>query len=171
MANTTLRLVRDDEEALVFSFLTIAALMEESGEPIQKALGDPDLAKYWQGWGRDGDLAVVAETPPPSGYPVVCAWVRLFSREAPGYGFVSENIPELGIAAVPAVRNQGIGSRALAKLLELCRNRFPGVSLSVRALSPAVRLYERFGFERVAGSEQVGRVGTGSITMLLEFRQ
>jgi hypothetical protein len=41
-----IRKVLADEEALIFSFLTLAARMPEAGEPIQKAISDPYLRKY-----------------------------------------------------------------------------------------------------------------------------
>lgn len=167
MPDFQIRQVRPAETALIFSFLVIAARMEEADEPMQKALADPGLAKYWQGWGREGDLGFVAES--PDGLPLSCAWGRLFSAEDGGYGQVSPEIPEIGFGTIASARNQGIGSAVLKELLEACRNRFPGVSLSVRQESPAVRIYERLGFTRVDGSEGINRVETVSITMLLRF--
>ncbi len=168
MEDVSLRLVGPDESALIFSFLTIAARMDEAEEPIQKALSEPGLSKYWKGWGRAGDLGVVALSA-AAGHPVSCAWVRLFPRDEAGYGFVAESVPELGIGTTASYRNRGVGTKTLAALLDRCRGRYPGVSLSVRQDSAAIRLYERFGFERLPGSEGVNRVGTGSITMLLRF--
>ena len=59
----------------------------------------------------------------------------------------------------------------LQALLDLCRARYSGVSLSVRLDNPAVRLYERLGFRRTSASPIINRVGTESIVMLLSFRQ
>ncbi len=53
--------------------------------------------------------------------------------------------------------------------LDVCRVRFAGVSLSVRKNNPAIRLYERLGFQRVSGSPSTNRVETESIVMLLRF--
>ncbi len=164
----TLRAVQPTESTLIFSFLTIAARVGESGEPIQKVLTDPGLTKYWKDWGREGDVGVVAESV-AAGYPVGCAWVRLFSREKPGYGYVGDDIPELGIGTIAAARGQGVGTRVMGRLLDVCRGRFGGVSLSVRKNNPAIRLYERLGFQRVPGSPSTNRVETESIVMLLRF--
>jgi hypothetical protein len=49
-------------------------------------------------------------------------------------------------------------------------SRYAGMSLSVRADNPAVRLYERVGFRKVVGTESVNRVGTTSYTMRLSLR-
>lgn len=158
------------ESTLIFSFLTLAARMQESGEPIQKALGDLELTRYWQDWGRPGDLGLVAESD-SVGFPISCAWVRLFSREEAGADYVGEDIPELAIGTIPAARGLGVGTRILEALLNLCEKRYSGVSLSVRLDNPAVRLYERLGFRRTTEFPIVNRVGTESVIMLLRFDQ
>ena len=122
-----IRAISPSESTLIFSFLTLAARMQESGEPIQKALRDPELTRYWQNWGRQGDLGVVAESE-SVGYPVSCAWVRLFTREEAGADYVGEGIPELAIGTIPKARGLGIGTRILRALLRLCRYRYPGVT-------------------------------------------
>ena len=164
------RTVLPNESTLIFSFLTLAARMQESGEPIQKALRDPELTRYWQDWGRPGDLGLVAESA-SVGYPVSSAWVRLFSREEAGADYVGENIPELAIGTIPAARGLGVGTRLLQALLDLCRSRYSGVSLSVRLDNPATRLYERPGFRRTSATPIINRVGTESVVMLLSFDQ
>ena len=165
-----IRTVLPNEATLIFSFLTLAARMQESGEPIQKALRDHELTRNWQNWGRPGDLGLVAESD-SAGYPVSCAWVRLFSREEAGADYVGENIPELAIGTIPAARGLGVGTRVLQALLDLCRARYSGVSLSVRLDNPAIRLYERLRFRRTSASPIINRVGTESIVMLLSFDQ
>ena len=163
-----IRTVSPGESTLIFSFLTIAARMRLSGEPIQKALRDRELARYWRGWGRPGDLGVVAESE-SVGFPIGCAWVRLFSPDEAGADFVGEDIPELGIGVVAAHRGKGVGSRVLRELLDRCRTRFSGVCLSVRRDNPAIRLYERFGFRSLSGAPIINRVGTQSVIMVLRF--
>jgi GNAT superfamily N-acetyltransferase len=142
--------------------------MQESGEPIQNILCDHELERYWQNSGRPGDLGLVAESD-SVGYPLSCAWVRLFSREEAGADYVGENIPELAIGTVPAAPGLGVGTRILQALLDLCRARYSGVSLSVRLDNPAVRLYERLGFRRTSANPIINRVGTESTVMLLSF--
>jgi len=112
----THRPVAPHESALIYSFLTIAARMEESNESGQKALSDPHLVKYWQDWGRPSDLGIVAESAELH-YPVGCAWVRIYAGEEPGYGHVSDDIPELSFGVVKNLRNQGIGTLLLERLL------------------------------------------------------
>ena len=163
------RLVRDDEEALIFSFLTIAARME-ADEPIQKAIADPALAKYWKGWGRESDLGAVIELS-GGGLPVACAWVRLLGPENPGFGYVAPDIPELGVGVLSGYRGLGLGTLALRRLLDECRGQFPGVSLSVREDNPAIRLYTRLGFEALSTSAEPDPAETRSLAMLLRFER
>nr|WP_254777327.1 GNAT family N-acetyltransferase [Paenibacillus sp. cl6col] len=87
--------------------------------------------------------------------------VRYFSEDKPGYGFVSSEVPELGMAILPAYRGQGLGSALMKKLFAgLSEQGVERVSLSVDPdNAAAVKLYQRFGFKAV------GEVGT-SITML-----
>lgn len=163
-----IRTVLPNESTLVFSFLTLAARMPESGEPIQKALRDHELTRYWRNWGRQGDLGLVAESE-SVGYPISCAWVRLFSREEAGADYVGEDIAELAVGTIPAARGLGVGTRILQDLLSLCKTRYSGVSLSVRMENPAIRLYERLGFRKTSETPIINRVGTQSLVMLLSF--
>jgi GNAT superfamily N-acetyltransferase len=104
-------------------------------------------SRYVDGWGRPGDAGVVALD---QGFPVGAAWYRLFRPDVPGYGFVDERTPELTIAVVPSRRGRGFGEQLLSALLERARSDGHGaVSLSVERGSPALRLYERFGFRAV----------------------
>ena len=78
--------------------------------------------------------------------PIGAAWSRFFSFTDPGYGFVDEHLPEIGIALQAVFRNQGIGTILLSKLLqELEWRRVPGASLSVDKRNQATRLYFRLG--------------------------
>jgi ribosomal protein S18 acetylase RimI-like enzyme len=104
--------------------------------------------RYVMAWGRRGDAGVLALD---EGFPVGAAWYRLFKQAEPGYGFVDEETPELAIAVVPSRRGRGVGHELMTALLEHARREgYPAISLSVEKDSPAVKLYERYGFERVA---------------------
>jgi GNAT superfamily N-acetyltransferase len=109
------------------------------------------LSRYVDGWGRAGDAAVIsAEGTNRWG----AAWCRLFRADAPGYGFVDEETPELTIAVVPSKRRHGVGQELLDGLLE--RVRADGVarlSLSVQNVSDAVAFYERNGFTQVSEAD------------------
>jgi ribosomal protein S18 acetylase RimI-like enzyme len=83
-------------------------------------------------------------------FPVGAAWYRLFTTGRPGYGFLDEETPELTIAVVPSKRGRGFGEQLLSALLEQAReDGHEAMSLSVEKDNPAVKLYQRFGFEPV----------------------
>jgi GNAT superfamily N-acetyltransferase len=110
---------------------------------------DPDkpVARYVRGWGRPGDVGVVAVE--PSG-PVGAAWYRRFPEREAGFGFVDERTPELTIAVVPARRGRGLGKELMEALLEQARrDGVERLSLSVEAGSAQEQFYAKFGFERV----------------------
>ena len=103
--------------------------------------------RYVYNWGAPGDTGVIALD---DGFPVGAAWYRLFKADAPGYGFVDEQTPELAIAVVPSRRGRGFGERLLSSLMERAREEgHEALSLSVHRDNPAIRLYERFGFRPV----------------------
>ncbi len=132
----------------------------QENESKASVLSDDHVARYVDGWGRPGDMGFIAEE---HGQPVGAAWLRLFTRERPGYGFLDTTIPERSIAVVPARRGSGIGLALLTATLAAARQAgHPAVSLSVEVDNPARRLYERVGFKTV------GRVG-GSWTMRIEL--
>jgi ribosomal protein S18 acetylase RimI-like enzyme len=112
----------------------------------------PELARYVAGWGRPTDLGVIA-VDAATGERLGAAWLRLLTGDEKGYGYVDDATPELTIAVLPAHRGRGIGERLIAQLLDTARDTFNAVSLSVRADNPARRLYERAGFQTVAGTE------------------
>ena len=109
---------------------------------------DLPVARYVLNWGRPGDEGLVALD---DANAVGAAWYRLFSREEAGFGFVDEETPELTIAVVPSRRGKGFGHELMTGLLERARRAgFDALSLSVAKDSPAVSLYERYGFRPVA---------------------
>jgi GNAT superfamily N-acetyltransferase len=127
----------------------------------EPATADVPASRYVEGWPRPGDrgLILIDES-----FPVGAAWYRLFAADRPGYGFVDERTPELTIAVVPSRRGRGFGAQLLTALLEQAReDGHSSVSLSVEKENPAVKLYERFGFQpvREADSTLVMRAALG----------
>jgi len=115
---------------------------------ILDALSDPIQHRYHDGWGRAGDAGVIAEE---AGEPMGAAWYRLFTADAPGYGFVDEQTPELGIAVARLHRRKGVGSALLRSLIERARAEgHAALSLSVAPHNQSRMLYQREGFEKVS---------------------
>lgn len=89
--------------------LLIAAVNWESGRAGRgraNLLAHTTVARYVAGWPRADDLGVVAVD--RRGEPIGAAWLRHFSAEEPGYGFVSPDVPELSIGVVPSWRGRGV---------------------------------------------------------------
>jgi GNAT superfamily N-acetyltransferase len=128
--------------------------------PREEALADPRVARYFEGFGRRGDLGVVADQ---GAEALGGAWWRYFQAEAPGYGFVDEATPEISAAVLPAHRGRGIGSALIRALEAEARDRGIGrLSLSVERDNRAAALYRRLGFQPVACEG-------GALTMVLEL--
>jgi GNAT superfamily N-acetyltransferase len=109
------------------------------------------LTRYVDNWGRAGDFSLMATE---TGHRVGAAWLRLFTADSPGYGFVDERTPELTISIVPSRRRHGVGQELIEALLLGAREQgHRALSLSVEADSPGVGFYERHGFEAVREHE------------------
>jgi ribosomal protein S18 acetylase RimI-like enzyme len=146
------------DEPFLWEMLYQAIFVEEGQpSPPRDILAQPELAKYVAEWGKDGDDGFIAIDEQTS-KPVGAVWLRLFSGDAKGYGYVADDVPELSMALLPEYRGQGIGSKLMVQMLDYASSKYSSVSLSVSRNNPALRLYERFGFR------PVGTNGT-SITM------
>lgn len=132
-----------------------AFFVPPGADPFPPSIVDePHIVKYHVGFGtKAGDVGVIAEA--PAGRLLGAAWVRLVE----GYGFVDADTPELGIAVVSDERGTGIGSALLEELFRVA----PRCCLCVDTRNPAIRLYERLGFETVRTE------GEHSATMLLDL--
>jgi GNAT superfamily N-acetyltransferase len=133
----------------------------EERPPFDEMLARPELRRYVEGWGRIGDVAIVALDRRDE--PVGGAWYRSFTAEEPGYGFVDEKTPELAIALYPECRRQNVGGLLLGTLLAHARSDgITAMSLSVGRENPARRLYARNGFEVVGEHDD-------SLTMVVDL--
>ena len=107
------------------------------------ALAMPRVVRWTQGWGRPGDVGVVAWK---KGVRIGAAWCRI-QDEALVRDEAENAVPEIAIAVAPDHRSRGIGAKLLAGLeAEAAKSGQTGLSLTVNALNPAHRLYERAGF-------------------------
>ena len=108
--------------------------------PRHVGLSHPEIAKLLEGWGREGDTSMIAET--AGGRPVGAAWYRFWSDCDHSYGYVSADIPELGIAVIHGLRRSGIGDRLLHALGNLATEcGIERLSLSVEEDNPARHMY------------------------------
>jgi GNAT superfamily N-acetyltransferase len=138
------------DEPFLREMLFEAPFVPPGADPLPRSIVDaPELTHYVDGYGRPGDLGVVALA---DGRAIGAAWVRQLTGEDPGYGYVDDETPELTIAVTPEWRGRGIGSRLMTELIDRCSGAVPAMSLSCDPANPAMRLYERLGFIAVGAS-------------------
>jgi ribosomal protein S18 acetylase RimI-like enzyme len=142
----------DDVEHVRWALYTALAWDPERRlPPPEVTLEHPEAVRYHRGWGRRGDLGVVAEL---NGEVVGVAYCRLFTEEDHGRGYVDDKTPELAVAVREAKRGSGLGARLMSALAEAAAAAgFARLSLSVAAANPARRLYERIGYREISSDE------------------
>jgi GNAT superfamily N-acetyltransferase len=127
---------------MLWEAASIAEEVQASGK--ETGLANPKIRRYLADWERNGDRGIVALD--ESGQRDGAIWMRLFAAEAPGYGSVASDIPELAIGVVADFRGCGIGGALLDDLLATARaHGFRAVSIAVDRRSPAVALYKHKG--------------------------
>jgi ribosomal protein S18 acetylase RimI-like enzyme len=141
------RLIPGDEAFLWEMLYQAIYVPEGKPAPPREIVRLPELARYVRGWGDAGDCGFLASDAATS-QAVGAAWLRLLAGTNRGFGYVDDATPELSIAVLPEYRGRGIGTQLLVHLLESGCG-YSTVSLSVSVGNPAIRLYERFGFEVV----------------------
>jgi ribosomal protein S18 acetylase RimI-like enzyme len=149
-------------DELFLKEMTYQAIYSPKGRGFlpRKVLEEPAIRRYYADFGREGDVAFVALS---DGKAVGAVWIRFATTAQKGYGFVREDVPELTLAVMPALRECGIGTALLERMLmHLRATELEAVSLSVARSNPARRLYERQGFRIV-------KTQRNSCTMLLNL--
>lgn len=141
----TIRPLSPEDEPILWEMLYYALYTAQGDAPPREAVQQPELARYVEGWGREGDRGFLAHE---HGGPQVlgAAWLRLPTGEHKGYGYVDDATPELAFAVHPQHRNRGIGTALLTQLVRSAPDE-GAISLTLAASKPVVRLYERFGFK------------------------
>src|SRR5881628_962277 len=133
------RPARDEDFTFLATMLGEAAVWrpDKPTPSADRVLADSRYALYLVGWPRPGDYGLIAEHDGPVG----AAWYRTFTEAEHGHGFVAADVPELAIAVIASRRQEGIGRRLLAGLIEAgVAQGHPALSLSVREENPARRL-------------------------------
>ena len=173
MLSYYLRPLSLDDIGLLPQFLYLAILVpgRDTQPPFSILETDPELLHYWQGFGsRPGDIGVVAlgsetestpesESAAESEEIIGIAWGRLFPSSAPGFGYLDDDTPEVGLAVLPDWRGKGVGTALLKALMNYYasdKNAPNGVGYQRVSLSTAgsnviaQKLYRRLGFEIVS---------------------
>src|SRR5262249_21176694 len=120
----TIRPATPADEPILWDMLFYAASMAEDGATSSAAAKThPYLAEFVAGWGRPGDLGVIA-IDSADDQALGAAWLRQLSGPEKHYAAVAEGVPELAIAVAPAAIGQGIGGALLGALLNLARSQY-----------------------------------------------
>jgi ribosomal protein S18 acetylase RimI-like enzyme len=156
-----LRVSTTDDEPFLWEMLAQAAEPAGGMHP-DEVMADDHLRRYLDGWGRAGDIGLVAWDGATGGERIGASWLRLMPPERPGYGFVDAATPEIAVAVVDGHRGRGIGRALMVGALDVAAALgHPQVSLSVALTNErAATLYRALGFVDVAPDDG------GSMTML-----
>ncbi len=157
-----IRTAAADDAAFLTSMLIEAVnWLPERNWTRERIMSDPATAHYVAGWPRPGDAGVIAVA--PQDQPIGAAWLRFFTADDPGYGFVADGVPELSIAVAAGWRGQGVGRALLRALRQQARRAgVSRISLSVERANPAWRLYATEGYRTIQSSQD-------SDTMVVEL--
>lgn len=136
--------LRSEDEPILWEML-YQALQSEGSEiaASREVVHEPEFARYVEGWGREGDAGFSAHDSNDQQL-LGAVWCR---------ASLSESAPELAFAVKPDHRRRGIGAALLTQWVR-ANPQQSSISLHVAPTSPAVRLYERFGFRVVAQDEK-----------------
>lgn len=141
--DANIRCMHPEEYSLLREFLYQAIFLPKGVRPPPRSVVDlPELQIYIADFGtRPGDYCMVAEV---EGTVVGAAWSRIMED----YGHIDDSTPSLAISLLPQHRGLGIGTQLIDSLLLLLReNGYLRASLSVQRENPALRLYQRMGFQ------------------------
>ncbi len=162
--NFLLRKIGVNDQDFLYEMLYQSIYVDTNSPPPDRdIIKDPKIRKYVENWGKKGDFGYIA-IDNKTKKRIGAIWLRYFTSSDKGYGYIADNIPELGIAVDYHKRGQKIGSALLKELLNQTKYKIDSISLSVDPDNPAVRLYERNGFI------ECGAAGT-SIIMRLDNKK
>ncbi|MDO4159229.1 MAG: GNAT family N-acetyltransferase [Prevotellaceae bacterium] len=137
-----IREIKPNEMTLLSDFLYEAIFQRDADNPLPRiVIQIPSLWIYIDSFGQSkGDHCLVAEV---DSFIVGAVWVRNIHA----FGYVSEGVPELAISVYSQYRGKGIGTMLLQEMTIFLRDKgYEHISLSVQRDNPAVRLYQRLGF-------------------------
>lgn len=146
-SNYNLKSIEKGELSFLEDMLFYAIYVGEGNLlPSRNIIYDINLYKYIDKWDEKKDIGymVVDEK---TNKKLGAVWLRLFCQNDKGYGYISDDIPELSIAIYPEYRGNGLGTSLIKYLISQLPAHINNISLSVDTQNPAKGLYERLGFK------------------------
>jgi len=163
-AHPRVRATTDADLPFCWDMLYEAAIASPAlrGLPMADVLARPGVAGHLTGWGRPGDIGLVAVG--ADGSPLGAAWQRLFAPPEQGPGIhAPAGVPELILAVRRAHRGAGVGSTLLAGLAARAREAgYERLAASVDPLNGSIKFFRRHGFV-----EAGRRVGPHGVRLLM----
>lgn len=143
----------EDRDFLREMFYEAIFIPEGEEKPPFAVIDEPVLQKYTYHWMLPTDMGLIAEM---DGEPVGILWARIFSVEAPGYGYVDDHTPEVSMAIRPEQQGRGLGKALMVHALKVLREKgYTQMSLSVsKANDRAVGLYRSMAFTIVSENRE-----------------
>ena len=146
-SNYYLKSIEKDELSFLEDMLFYAIYVGEGKPlPLRNIIYEPNLYKYIDKWVQNEDIGYVA-VDKKTNKKLGAAWLRFLCQNDKGYGYISNDIPELSIAIYPKYRGNGLGTSLVNYLISELPEHINSISLSVDTQNPAKRLYERLGFK------------------------
>lgn len=146
----TYRPLQPSEAELLKTFIYEAIFIPEGVEPPPfDIIFRPEIALYYEGFGNgSADNCIVAEV---DGKVVGAVWTRIMND----YGHVDDQTPSFAISLLKELRNQGIGTELMRRMLQLLKTQgYKQASLAVQKANYAVRMYKEVGFEIVDQNDE-----------------
>ncbi|WP_330683987.1 GNAT family N-acetyltransferase [Petrocella sp. FN5] len=142
-----IRKIHSDETGRLEDFLYEAIFQKSNRHPLpRKVIYDPSLKIFFENFGRKDDHCLMAEV---EGKVVGAVWTRVFPEKDQGFAKM-EATPELAISLYKPYRKKGLGKALMEQMLQLLDSLgYEKVALSVQKENPAIKLYEKLGFEIV----------------------
>ena len=149
--NYKIRKIKEDEVYLLKEFTYYAIYVENNITIPRKILEEPKIKIYYKNFKFNKDVRYVCEH---KGKIIAMIWSIRFDNKTHGYGYISEDIPEISMSVKKEYRNKEIGSNLLKTFLLEIEEKNKRVSLSVSKNNYAKDLYIKNGFNIFKENEE-----------------
>jgi ribosomal protein S18 acetylase RimI-like enzyme len=151
--NTIIREINKEEYPLLENFMYEAIFIpQNTKKPEREVLQIPKIAQYYTNFGQKHDECLIAEI---NQQAIGAVWIRLFTGQEHGYGFIDTQTPEICMSVLPQYRKKGIGTKLFTAMLnKLIALKYQKVSLSVDTDNYAMKMYQKFGFSIISHDDQ-----------------